>query len=290
MSRRASIASPPLSLADEAERISLSRRVCIALTAFLGILRRDIVVTSRDSVDFLTQALLQPLLFLFIFGKLLPLLGITQQSFVTLLLPGILALTVVISATQSVTLPLVLDLGYAREIDDRLLAPLPISLVCIEKVLFAALRGLVAGAFIFPLAYLILGNQFQVQSDAIGVIIGVMLLSAFVGASMGIVIGTLVKPSKVSLMFTLIYVPLTFTGATYYSWGALAPIKWFQTASLFNPLTYASEGLRYAMAPALHRSSLFAKLGAGGMFLELGAIGCFFFVLGLWTFHRRVVA
>jgi ABC-2 type transport system permease protein len=40
---------------------------------------------------------------------------------------------------QGVTLPLVLDLGFAREIDDRLLAPLPIGLVAMEKVLFAAM-------------------------------------------------------------------------------------------------------------------------------------------------------
>ena len=57
-----------------------------------------------------------------------------------------------------------LDLGFAREVDDRLLAPLPVSLVAVEKVLFAAMRGLVAGAIIFPLAYWILGNGFSVRT------------------------------------------------------------------------------------------------------------------------------
>ena len=37
----------------------------------------------------------------------------------------------------------VLDLGLACEIDDRLLAPLPFGFVAIEKVLFAAMRGVI---------------------------------------------------------------------------------------------------------------------------------------------------
>ena len=128
-------------------------RLAIAATAFLAILRRDIVVTGREFIVFLIQVLLQPLFFLFIFGKVLPSIGFARPGFAAILLPGIVALTVVTTALQGVTLPLVLDLGFAREIDDRLLAPLPVSLVAVEKVIFAAMRGLIAGAIIFPLAY-----------------------------------------------------------------------------------------------------------------------------------------
>ena len=46
-------------------------RLAIAATAFLAILRRDIVVTGREFIVFLIQVLLQPLFFLFIFGKVL---------------------------------------------------------------------------------------------------------------------------------------------------------------------------------------------------------------------------
>ncbi len=60
--------------------------------------------------------------------------------------------------------------------------------MAVEKVLFAAMRGLVAGAVIFPLAYLILGNEFQVRADAVGIIIVVMLLASFAGATLGLTI------------------------------------------------------------------------------------------------------
>lgn len=263
-------------------------RFSTAAVAFWAILRRDISVTLRDFIPFLLQVLLQPLFFLFIFGTVLPAIGIAREGFGALLLPGIVALTVITTAIQGVALPLVLDLGFAREIDDRLLAPLPVSLVALEKVIFAAMRGLVAGAVIFPLAYLILGSEFQVRADAIGVIVLVMILSAFAGAALGMTIGTLVRPEQIGLMFALILTPLLFTGCVQYPWGTLGVLRWFQIVTLFNPLTYASEGLRYAMVPHFHGQVL-PTLWLGWVFLGLVATIIVFSAIGIQTFRRRVV-
>jgi ABC-2 type transport system permease protein len=245
-------------------------------------------VTGREFIAFLLQVLLQALFFLFIFGKVLPSIGFTGPGFAAILLPGIVALTIVLTALQGVTLPLVLDLGFAREIDDRLLAPLPVSLVAVEKVIFAAMRGLIAGAIIFPLAFWILGNQYQVRTDSIGTIIGIMVLTAFAGATLGLTIGTLVKPEQIGLMFSLIFTPLIFTGCTYYPWGALDSIRWFQIITLFNPLTYAAEGLRFAMVPGFHGHAL-TTLAMGWVLLGLSVTFIAFLIFGIRTFRRRVV-
>lgn len=264
-------------------------RLAIASKAFLAILQRDIVITGREFIAFLVQVLLQPLFFLFIFGKVLPSIGFARPGFAAVLLPGIVALTVVTTALQGVTLPLVLDLGFAREIDDRLLAPLPVSMVAVEKVIFAAMRGLIAGAIIFPLAYWILGNDFSVRTDAIGTIIGIMILTAFAGGSLGLTIGTLVKPEQIGLMFSLIFTPLIFTGCTYYPWGTLDSIKWFQIVTLFNPLTYAAEGLRSAMVPSIQGHTI-PTLAMIWVILGLSATFVVFLFIGIRTFRRRVVS
>ncbi|HEY6405842.1 MAG TPA: ABC transporter permease [Ktedonobacteraceae bacterium] len=193
-----------------------------------------------------------------------------------------------ITALQGVTLPLVLDLGFAREIDDRLLAPLPVSMVAVEKVIFAAMRGMVAGAIIFPLAYWILGNDYNVRSDDIATIIGIMVLTAFAGASLGLTIGTLIKPEQIGLMFSLIFTPLIFTGCVYYPWSSLDSIRWFQIITLFNPLTYASEGLRASMIPAIHGHTI-PTLAMGWVILGLGVTFVAFLFIGIRTFRRRVV-
>lgn len=268
---------------------SSKNRAFIILTAFWEIMRRDIVVTGREFISFLLQVLVQPLFLLFVFGKVLPSIGATQQVFSAFFLPGIVALTLVITAVQSVTLSLALDLGYSREIDDRLLAPLPVSMVAVEKVLFAVMRSMVAGVLIFPLAYWILGNGYQVRTDALVPLVGIMLLAAFASAAMGLTLGTVVQGSQINLVFTLVFAPLIFTGCVYFPWSGLDSLKWFQIVTLFNPLTYASEGLRYAMVPPFHGHP-FPTLAIGWVLLGLGTACGVFLLIGIQSFRRRVVS
>ena len=259
------------------------------LTAFLAIVSRDLLVMRREAITFLLQTLIQPLFFLFVFGKVLSTIGAANAGFSTLLLPGIVALTVFLTALQGPAVDLARDLGVIREIDDRLLAPLPTALVAIEKVLLATLRALTGGAFIFPLAYWILGSGFQVRSDMIGVLIGLMVLVALVGAALGLVLGTAAPIQLLPLIFALVLTPLIFTGCTFYPWASLGAIKWFQILTLFNPLTYAAEGMRYAMVPPVHGQAL-QTLAIGWVLLAL----CASFILALWggikLFQRRVVS
>lgn len=263
-------------------------RTWLAANAFFAILERDLVVTLREFVPFLLQALMQPLFFLFIFGKVLPGIGLAAGNFAALMLPGIVALTGMIAAMQGVTLPLVLDLGFAREIDDRLLSPLPVWWVPLEKVLFAAVRGTIASSVIFPLGWWILGNGFAVRTDRIPILIGMVILTSFVGSTIGLLMGTVIKPEQISLMFTLIFTPLLFTGCTYYPWGALTNIRWFQVITLLNPLTYAAEGLRYSMVPPMNGRE-FPTLGLPWILAALGTSVVIMFLLGTRTFSKRVV-
>jgi ABC-2 type transport system permease protein len=266
-----------------------ANRVWLAANAFLATLRRDLVVTRRELAQFLLQALIQPMFFLFIFCKVLPSIGLAAGNFASLLLPGIVGLTELMAAIQGVALPLVLDLGYAREVDDRLLAPMPIWLVAAEKVLFAAMRGVIAGSIIFPAAWWTLGSRYAVRGDRIPELIGMIVLAAFAGSGIGLLIGTMVKPEHISLMFSLILTPLLFTGCTYYPWSALHNIRWFQVLTLFNPLTYAAEGLRYAMVPTTH-GYVMPTLPVPWVLLALVLTIVLCFVFGVRTFRNRVVS
>lgn len=220
-----------------------------ALTAVVAIVSRDVLVTRREIASLLVQTLAQPLFFLFIFGKVLSSIGATSPRFSVILLPGIVAFTAFLAPLQALGIDLGRDLSFTREIDDRLLAPLPITLVAVEKVVLAAARGLLAGGFVFPLAYWILGSGYQVRTDEIGALIGIMALTSLLGAAIGLLLGTIFPITHLSLIFSIVITPLIFTGCLYYPWGSLGVIRWFQVLTLFNPLTYASEGMRYAMVP-----------------------------------------
>jgi ABC-2 type transport system permease protein len=109
-----------------------------------------------------------------------------------------------------------------------------------------------------------------------------------VGASLGLTIGTVVMPEQLGVVFPLIFTPLIFTGCTYYPWSILGSIKWFQIITLFNPMTYASEGLRYAMVPSFHGHPL-TTLPIHWVLFGLLAIFIVLLAFGIQMFHRRVI-
>ena len=119
--------------------------------AFRAVLYRDLYVTGRELPAFLAQVILQPFFLLFVFGKVLGSLGYTQHGYANLLFPGLVALTAVITGMQTLAFPLVAEFGWTREIEDRLLAPMPTAFVAAEKVVFATLRALVAALIMIPI-------------------------------------------------------------------------------------------------------------------------------------------
>ena len=77
-------------------------------------------------------------------------------------------------------------------------------------------------------------------------------LAAWVGAALGLVMGTRVAPQQVPLLFSIVVIPMTFLGAIYYPWSSLSPIPWLQYFVLLNPLVYMSEGFRMALTSGAH--------------------------------------
>jgi ABC-2 type transport system permease protein len=253
--------------------------------AFLAIFRRDLTVAFKDFFMNLIQAMVIPALFLFIFGRVVPATGAASIGYATLLLPGQIAMALLLNAMMNVTLPLVLDIGNEREIEDRLLAPLPVAFVAVEKTLFASLMSLVTSVFIFPLAYLILGTHYHVSIDAPSTLVALMLLSALAGSSLGLMLGTAVKAEQIGVLNAIILMPLIFLGCIFFSWSGLGSLKWFQIVTLFNPLTYSAEGLREVMAPGLPGNPLDLRW----VFLGLIATIVVFLFLGIRGFIRRAV-
>jgi ABC-2 type transport system permease protein len=251
--------------------------------AFLALCERDLWVTVRhEPVSFLAQALLQPTFFLFVFGRVLPDIGAARGAYGSQLLPGILGLTLVLTTLQNTALPLVIEFSFTKEIEDRLLAPLPVWAVGVQKMVIAALRGMIAALLILPLGALILPGGIDVSGASWIGLAGVLLVGSCAGAAMGLVLGTAVPPSKISVAFAIVLTPLIFTGAAFYPWSALHSLRWFQVVTLFNPLTYVSEGMRAALTAAPHLATGWIALGLAGSTL-------LFSWLGLRGFARRAV-
>jgi ABC-2 type transport system permease protein len=227
---------------------------------------------------FLAQALLQPIFFLFVFGRVLPDIGAAQGSYGEQLMPGVMALTLVLTALQNTALPLVIEFSFTNEIEDRLLAPLPTAAVAFQKMVIAALRGIVAALLILPLSEAILPGGLKLSDPNWAALVGVLLAGSLIAAGMGLVLGTAVPPNRISVAFAIVLTPLIFTGATFYPWSALHSLRWFQILTLLNPLTYVSEGMRASLTATPHLAPGWIVLGLLTSLVLLSALGARGFV------------
>ena len=259
------------------------RRVSSA-QVFGALLARDLVVARRELVSFLLRSALQPLLFTVVFGYLLPKMGFVSRGYTAAILPGVLGVTLALSSLQAVSLPMVVDFGWSKEIEDRLLAPIPIELVAIEKVFAGVLQGVVAALFVLPVARLIMGPIPGLSVAHFGIVLAVTLLGSASFSALGLLLGTAIPPQHIGLMFSVIVTPMIMFGCAYYPWRSLAVVPVMQAAVLLNPLVYVSEGLRAALTPALPHMPLPLVLAA------MAALTLGFGLLGLRAFVRRAVA
>jgi len=251
---------------------------------FAALLLRDITVARRELPYFLVRTTLQPLLFVIVFGYLLPKMGLIPRGYTTTMLPGILALSLTFSAVQSVSLPMVQDFGWTKEIEDRLLSPVPIELVAIEKIVAGLLQGIVASLFVLPMARLIMGPIPGLTFSRIGTLLLVTTLGGAAFSAIGLFLGTAISPQQIGLMFSVILAPMIMFGCTYYPWKGLDRVPIMKYLVLVNPLVYVAEGMRAALTPGVAHMPTFA------IFSALILLTALFTWFGLRTFDRRAMS
>src|ERR1051326_6763338 len=214
------------------------------LQIFGALLLRDVTVARRELPYFLVRTTLQPLLFVIIFGFVMPKMGLVPRGYTAMMLPGILALSLTLSAVQSVSLPMVQEFGWTKEIEDRLLAPVPIEWVAIEQIVAGMLQGIVASLFVLPIARVIMGPIPGLTFQYLGLLLVMTLLGGLAFSAIGLFLGTAIAPQQIGLMFSVVLAPMIMFGCTYYPWRGLDAVPAMKWSVLVNPLVYVSEGLR----------------------------------------------
>ena len=262
--------------------------------AFMALMLRDARVLSRELFPFIVRVIMQPLLFLFVFTYLFPRLGsgggssnamvMGSGNFATVLLPGLMAVAIMFTGIAAVALPLSTEFGVTREIDDRVMCPLPVYAVALEKVCFSALQSVFAALLVLPLAYYVPSVPVALHVSSWPIFVIVLILASLVSGALGLTIGASVQPRQIGLVFSIVVIPITFLGCVYYPWALLSHVRWLQIAVLINPIVYMSEGLRTALTPGMpHMPVIAIMAGLLGSLAVLGSIG-------LRSFLRRVIA
>jgi ABC-2 type transport system permease protein len=252
--------------------------------AFGAMLARDAHVARRNIIQIMFQTFLQPLLFVFIFGRVMVGSGYMPVAYKSLLLPGIIAISMVFTGIWAVAMPLIAEFQWTREIEDRLLAPIDISWIAIEKVVAGMIQALLAGLVVLPLAWIVLRPGVDIRIHAPLEFAAMMLLVALFSACGGLALGCSMNQQHIGLMFSLVITPMIFFGCTYYPWSALRDFHFLKYAVLVNPLVYSSEGLRAALVPQ------FSHLSTAGILIALCFFDLLLLTVGLRQFEKKAIS
>jgi ABC-2 type transport system permease protein len=267
-------------------------------SALTALLLRDVTVLRKDFVIFIVRTIIQPFLLCFVFLYVFPKIGQSvggsgagnaEGVFATVLVAGVVGISIMFQGVQSVALQMSQEFGFTREIEDRVQAPCPIWLVAMEKVISGALQGMISAAIVLPIAAFVHAKGVEAHLSVHWlVLITLVPLACLAMGSLGLVLGTSFEPRNIGMMFGFVILPITFLGGTYYEWVRLSPVKiggwhWLQTLVLINPLLYVNEGMRAAFTdvPHMHLYVIYPVL-----MLFIVA----FLSLGLHNFRRRVLS
>jgi ABC-2 type transport system permease protein len=262
-----------------------------------ALILRDLTVLRKNLGEFVLRTVIQPFLLVFVFLYVFPHIGqgigggtgkAHESAFATVLVPGVVGISIMFQGIQAVALQMSTEFGYTREIEDRVQAPCPIWLVAAAKVMSGAVQGLLAAVIVFPIAAVVHASGVSAHLTVNWLVILTLIPIACVAmTSLGLLLGTTFEPRNIGLMFGFVVLPLTFLGGTYYQWTRLSPVKiggfeWLKVLVLVNPLIYINEGLRAGLTQASHMP-LYA------VYPVLIGFGVFFWTMGLRNFKRRVL-
>jgi len=277
---------------------------------FGAMMAREFRVLRRNAVSTFMRSVMQPLLFVFVFSYVFPKIGsgfsmggavasgagsaaaagasasASGVSFSTILLPGLMASMFLMQGMLGTTMPLVMEFSWQRTIEDRALAPVPIAVLGLQKITAGAIQAFIGAIIVFPIVLLVhaAGQAPSVHVTNWFLFALIMVASSTVTASLGLLLGTVMDPRKIQMVFAIVLLPATMLGCVYYPWSALHSIRWLQILVLINPMVYMSEGLRAVLTPSIGHMPVWAVLLAlvGGTIV--------FASWGVRTFRNRVVA
>ncbi len=253
-------------------------------SVFFAMVQRDLIAQWRDKGEFIFRVVMLPTVLIIVYGYVLPKIGMLPSTFPTQMFAGMIGMSIIVTGIHGTAVPFTMDFNNMHEIEDRLQAPVSANLVALAKMFVGIIEAFIGGLLVLPISAIFMGSNVHltVTLDRILLLIPILLLISLVSATLGLLVGTIVKPMQVAAMFPGFLMPLVFTGAIFFNWKGLANVPIFQKLVLINPMVYANEALRYILTPQIESMSL--GLSVLGLIVSIIILGYF----GFKRFHNMV--
>jgi ABC-2 type transport system permease protein len=157
-----------------------------------------------------------------------------------------------------------------RFLDDILITPLSGMEVSMGYIVGGAVRGLLNGTLVLLVGMLL--TDLPLAHPLLGLVFLLVVGWAF-GAA-GLLVGIFAKTwDNIQMLVNFFLMPLVFLGGVFYSIDMLPPF--WRSISLFNPLYYMINGLRYSVLDVADSSpgwSLAVSVSAAVLFTWVGSV------------------
>lgn len=249
------------------------------LKVFKIMVKRDLLIQSRDWLEFVFRVGMLPFILILTYGFILPQIGILDVNFPNQMFPGMLGMSLLVTGIHGTAVPLAMDFNNTREIEDRLQAPVNVKIVAWAKMFVGIIESWIGALIVLPISLLFMGAYLNISLDLNSglFLFGVLLLSSITSATLGLLVGTIVKPTQIAAMFPGFLMPLIFTGAIFFNWSALEALPVIKYLTLLNPLVYINEALRYILV---------GSEATMPILLSLGGIVVFTLIMGYFGIKR----
>jgi ABC-2 type transport system permease protein len=230
-------------------------------------LRRFLSIYNQTIIP----GLLVTVLYIVVFGKSLGgrIGDIKEVAYMSYIIPGLAMMNVITNAYTNSASSL-LQGKLMRFLDDILITPLSGLEISLGYILGGALRGILNGILVLAVGMLM--TDMPIAHPLLVLVFLTVVGWAF-GAA-GLLVGIFAKTwDNIQLLVNFFLTPLVFLGGVFYSIDMLPPV--WRTVSLFNPLYYMINGLRYAVLDVADTSpwwSLLMSVAAALLFTLVGAL------------------
>ena len=210
--------------------------------AVRAIYRYEMERMFRTVVQSIVAPVLSTSLYFVIFGsaigsRITEIDGVSYGSFIV---PGLIMLSIMTESISNSSFAIYFP-KFTGTIYEVLSAPVSYAEVVLGYVGAATTKSLIIGGIILTTASFFV--DFEIAHPL--VMVAFLLLTCVSFCLFGFILGIWATGwEKLTIVPTMVIMPLTFLGGTFYSISMLPPV--WQTISLFNPVVYLISGFRWS--------------------------------------------
>jgi len=235
---------------------------------------------SRETNKFIkviNQALIAPvittLLYIIVFGLFIgsQIPRVNDFTYIEFLIPGLIMMSVITNSFSNTSSSILVS-KFFNNLTEMLTAPLSYF----EMVLALTLGGVVRGFAVGIVTLLVSFFFIPIGVFDIFVLVYFMFFVSLIFSSIGVTMGLWATQFvHLETFSNFVLTPLTFLGGVFYSISILPDL--LQIISIFNPLLYMVNGMRYGMLGVSDISIVFSMI-------LVFILGSFFFGVNVWLF------